>query len=325
MALAPIEGTSVTVAGAGRTDAGVHALGQVASFKLTSSIAAGDLVLALNARLPEDVRVLSAEETAEGFHARFSARAKVYRYRISNTPVLSPFQRRYAWHISRSLDLSAMKEAARELPGEHDFSCFQAAATAKAQRTLRLTTDGATTDGATNGGLTRRRRTITRSEWTEEPLAGGGRLLTYEIGGTGFLKYMVRTIIGTLVEVGDGRRAPGSIRDLLAPEIVRRPARRRRPRDCISFALITMRPVRYPSLEHVARPASGKNSQRIARRTPRPRDQFRERFRRTLPSSWTATAAGRRSATFLALKDIAPASSRCVTWSRPRRGSASRR
>ena len=111
------------VAGAGRTDAGVHALGQVASFKLTNSIAADDLRAALNARLPEDVRVLAAEQADSGFHARFSARSKIYRYRISNTPIMSPFQRRYAWHISRKLDLDAMKEAARELVGEHDFAC----------------------------------------------------------------------------------------------------------------------------------------------------------------------------------------------------------
>jgi tRNA pseudouridine38-40 synthase len=206
-ALAPLEGRSVTVAGAGRTDAGVHALGQVASFRLANTIGAGDLMQALNARLPQDVRVLSAEEAAEGFHARFSARAKVYRYRISNTRVLSPFQRRFAWHISRTLNLAAMQDGAQELFGEHDFSCFQAVATGNAQRKLRRTAKEAVNRTT--------RRTITMSEWTEERLTGGGRLLTFEIGGTGFLKYMVRTIIGTLVEVGDGRRAPESIRDLL--------------------------------------------------------------------------------------------------------------
>lgn len=191
--LAPIEGAAVTVAGAGRTDAGVHALGQVASFKLTSAIAAGDLVQALNATLPDDVRVLSAEQAVEGFHARFSARSKVYRYRISNTRLMSPFQRRFAWHISRRLDVGAMQQAGRELLGEHDFSCFQA-----------------------KGGKVRTAtRTITHSGWAEEPLAGGGRLLTYEVGGTGFLKYMVRNVIGTLIEVGDGRRTAASLRDLL--------------------------------------------------------------------------------------------------------------
>ena len=192
-ALAAIEGKHVTVAGAGRTDAGVHALGQVASFKLSNTIAGRDLIRALNAKLPEDVRVLAAEEAAPGFNARFSAQSKMYRYRISNTRVMSPFQRRFAWHISRNLDLAAMSDAARELLGEHDFSCFQA----KGGK-IRTTT-----------------RTMTRSQWSEEPLAGGGRLLAYEIAGTGFLKYMVRAVVGTLIEVGDGRRTPASVRDLL--------------------------------------------------------------------------------------------------------------
>ena len=97
-ALAPIEGGKVSVAGAGRTDSGVHALGQVASFRLTSSIDAPDLLPAMNSRLPYDVRVLSIEEAEDGFHARFSARSKAYRYRISNTRIMSPFQLRYAWH-----------------------------------------------------------------------------------------------------------------------------------------------------------------------------------------------------------------------------------
>lgn len=201
-ALADIEGKLVTVAGAGRTDAGVHALGQVASFKLSSTISERDLLRALNAKLPGDVRVLSAEVAAPGFNARFSARSKMYRYRISNTRIMSPFQRRFAWHISRKLDLAAMVEAARELLGEHDFSCFQAKGRPSPRRGKpeRISTGS---------------RTMTRSHWTEEPLAGGGRLLTYEIAGSGFMKYMVRTVVGTLVEVGDGRRTPSSVRDLL--------------------------------------------------------------------------------------------------------------
>jgi tRNA pseudouridine38-40 synthase len=192
-ALADIEGAPVTVAGAGRTDSGVHALGQVASFTLTSGIGERDLFRALNAKLPEDVRVLSAQVAAPGFNARFSARSKMYRYRISNTRVMSPFQRRFAWHISRNLDLAAMNEAACGLLGSHDFASFQA-----------------------QGGKIRTTiRTMTHSGWTEEPLTGGGRLLFYEIAGTGFLKYMVRAVVGTLIEVGDGRRAPSSVRDLL--------------------------------------------------------------------------------------------------------------
>jgi tRNA pseudouridine38-40 synthase len=105
---------------------------------------------------------------------------------------MSPFQRRFAWHISRSLDLGAMNDAARELLGEHDFVCFQA-----------------------KGGKIRSTvRTMTRSEWSEQALPGGGRLLVYEIAGNGFLKYMVRAVVGTLVEVGDGRRTPAAVRDL---------------------------------------------------------------------------------------------------------------
>jgi tRNA pseudouridine38-40 synthase len=197
-ALADIEGEHVTVSGAGRTDAGVHALGQVASFKLSNAIAEGDLFRALNAKLPEDVRVLSAEVAAPGFNARFSARSKVYRYRISNTRVMSPFQRRFAWHISRKLDLAAMELAARELLGAHDFACFQAQASPNSRSQVRTST-----------------RTMTASHWTEEPVPGGGRLLIYEIAGTGFLKYMVRTVVGTLVEAGDGKRTPASLRTLL--------------------------------------------------------------------------------------------------------------
>jgi tRNA pseudouridine38-40 synthase len=218
VALEAIEGKHVTVAGAGRTDAGVHALGQVASFKLSSDIAERDLFRALNAKLPEDVRVLLAEVAAPGFNARFSARSKVYRYRISNTRVMSPFQRRFAWHISRDLDLTAMNEAARELLGEHDFASFQAAPSRRerSKSTARwLRRERKRAEKTEKGATATSTRTMTCSAWTEEPLAGGGRLLIYEVAGTGFLKYMVRAIVGTLVEVGDGRRTPASLRDLL--------------------------------------------------------------------------------------------------------------
>jgi len=192
-ALAPIEGDEVIVAGAGRTDAGVHALGQVASFALARPIEANQLHLALNAVLPEDVRVLTVETAAQGFNARFLARSKVYRYRIFNARVFSPFERRYALHISRNLNFEAMREAAAGLLGEHDFGSFRAA----------------------GGKVLTTVRTVTQSEWSERPLEGGGRLLTYEIAGTGFLKYMVRNIIGTMIEVADERRDAGSMASLL--------------------------------------------------------------------------------------------------------------
>ena len=192
-ALAPIEGGDVTITGAGRTDAGVHALGQVVSFTLTNSIECLQLRQALNAVLPEDVRVVAVEPTSHGFNARFAARSKVYRYRIYNSKVLSPFERRYALHISRDVNLDSIKDAAAALVGEHDFAAFQATGTSV------LTTV----------------RTITRSEWYETPLEGGGRLLIFEIAGTGFLKYMVRNIVGTLIDVGDGRRPVASMPALL--------------------------------------------------------------------------------------------------------------
>jgi tRNA pseudouridine38-40 synthase len=193
-ALAPIEGADVTIAGAGRTDSGVHALGQVVSVPLTSAIEVHELLQALNAVLPEDVRVLRVEQATEGFNARFAARSKVYRYRIFNAKVISPFERRYALHIARNMNVDLMKEAAAGLVGEHDFTAFQGA----------------------GGNVLTTIRTVSRSEWSERPLEGGGRLLIYEIEGTGFLKYMVRNIIGTLIEVADGRRPAGSMPVLLA-------------------------------------------------------------------------------------------------------------
>jgi tRNA pseudouridine38-40 synthase len=197
-ALAPIEGSAVVVHGAGRTDSGVHALGQVASFTLTNPISIADLKQALNATFnaasAADVRVLTLEQAPDDFNARFSARAKLYRYRIVNAELISPFERRFAWHVPRPLELEPMRRAARDLAGEHDFAAFQAA----------------------GGSVRTSVRTITRSEWTEKRLDAGGCLLDYEIAGNGFLKYMVRSIVGTLIEIGYGRRDVNSIRDLLA-------------------------------------------------------------------------------------------------------------
>ena len=196
-ALAPIEGRAVVVHGAGRTDSGVHALGQVASFSLTNPISAGDLKQALNATFnanaAADVRVISVEQAPDDFNARFFARAKLYRYRIVNAELISPFERRFAWHVPRPLALEPMREAAHALVGEHDFAAFQAA----------------------GGDVKTSVRTVTLSEWTQTPLSGGGGLLQYEIAGNGFLKYMVRSIVGTLVEIGYGRRDVNSVRELL--------------------------------------------------------------------------------------------------------------
>ena len=183
-ALAPIEGGPVVVHGAGRTDAGVHALAQAASVRLASPLPEATLARALNAVLPEAVRVLSIEEQEPGFHARFSARSKTYEYRIVNAPLVSPFLCRYVWHLPHPLDVEAMRAAAAPLAGRHDFAGFQAAGSAVA-----------TTE-----------RTIGGVEWQD----GGGFDLpiVFRITGDGFLRHMVRTIVGTLVEVGAGRWDP---------------------------------------------------------------------------------------------------------------------
>jgi len=189
-ALARFEGGPVTVHGAGRTDAGVHAAGQVASVRVTCGHDAATLTRALNAQLPEEIRVLSVEEAAAGFHARFSARSKTYRYMIRNAAIATPFERAYVWHLPERLNLQAMRDAAAMVAGTHDFAAFQSVGT------------------QTPGSV----RTILRSEVQEiEP-----SLLAYEITGDGFLRHMVRALTGTLVEIGRGWRDPSSIRDLLA-------------------------------------------------------------------------------------------------------------
>jgi tRNA pseudouridine38-40 synthase len=188
-ALSRLEGAAVTVHGAGRTDAGVHAEGQVASACVTFAHDASTIVRAVNAHLPPEIRVIAVGEAPAEFHARFSAKRKSYRYTIANTAVMSPFVRAFAWHVPEPLDLSAMRAAAAALVGTHDFSSFQ----------------------STGGDAATSVRTLTRSELIESE-----GLLAYEVDGDGFLRHMVRAIVGTLVEVGRGRRSAGDIEALLA-------------------------------------------------------------------------------------------------------------
>src|SRR5712692_7625859 len=129
-ALRELDERAVTVIGAGRTDAGVHALGQVAGFALERAMAPEVVVRALNARLPETIRVLTATEAPAAFHARFNARKKTYRYRIWCGEVMSPFERAYAWHVIGPLDVEQMAAAARLIEGRHDFAAFQGAGSA---------------------------------------------------------------------------------------------------------------------------------------------------------------------------------------------------
>ena len=187
-AIARFEGGRVTVHGAGRTDAGVHALGQVASVQVTCGHDLVTLTRALNAQLPGDIRVLSIDEVGADFHARFSARAKTYRYELRHGTIADPFERAYVWHVKERLDVEAMKQAAGTLVGTHDFAAFRS------------------TGSPTSGTI----RTMTGSELRDT----GGRL-AYEITGDGFLRHMVRAIVGTLVEVGRGFRGADSMAALL--------------------------------------------------------------------------------------------------------------
>src|SRR6185436_15515722 len=126
-ALATIDGAPVTLHGAGRTDAGVHAIGQVASARMTSPIEDWQLVRALNAHLPKSIRVTELTTVPDAFHARFSATAKTYEYRIWNGRTMPPFLRQYAWHVIEPLDLPPMQQASQAIPGEHDFAAFRSA------------------------------------------------------------------------------------------------------------------------------------------------------------------------------------------------------
>lgn len=197
-ALRAFDEQDLAVAGAGRTDAGVHALGQVASFTVRRTIAADVLGRALNARLPSEVRIVSAEEVPASFHARFAARSKTYRYRIWNADLINPFERAYAWHVPGQLAIDAMRDAARALEGRHDFASFQAAESARSS-TERVVFFSRVFAHDDSGGH-----------------EGRGCLLTYEICGDGFLRHMVRTIAGSLVEIGRGRRSPEWLNTVLA-------------------------------------------------------------------------------------------------------------
>ncbi len=210
-ALRPLAGTGVAVAGAGRTDAGVHAVGQVASFTIERSVDAATIVRAMNARLPREVRVLSAEEVPSSFHARFSARGKTYRYRIWNAEVENPFERSYSWHVTGPLDVEAMDRAARSIEGEHDFAVFQASGGDAASTVRRIV--------RCRAGRSSDRPDGPRGSILDDRDAGTNAacsMLAIDVAGDGFLRHMVRTLVGSLVEIGRGRRDWAWIRDLIA-------------------------------------------------------------------------------------------------------------
>jgi tRNA pseudouridine38-40 synthase len=198
-ALAPIEKGAVTVIGAGRTDAGVHAAGQVASVAVQSAIARDELLRALNATLPDDVRVLAVDDVPSTFNARFDARRKTYHYWIWNGPAVPPALRRYVWHIPQPIALDDLARAANVIVGEHDFAAFQAAGSDVKTTVRRI--------------LSASVREIDTS--TLIPIASAGRLMRYEVTGTGFLRHMVRKLAGTLVDIGRGRRSVEEMESIL--------------------------------------------------------------------------------------------------------------
>jgi tRNA pseudouridine38-40 synthase len=190
-ALGRIDGRRVILHGAGRTDAGVHAIGQVASARIVSALDDETLGRALNANLPPAIRVFRVETVGDAFHARFSARFKTYEYRIWNGPAVPPFLRLYTWHVPQPLDVDLLRRAADAVCGTHDFAAFQGSGSI-AHTTVR---------------------TVTAASWRG---CGPDAPLIFDVTGDGFLRHMVRSLVGTIVEIGLGRRPVEDMVRLLA-------------------------------------------------------------------------------------------------------------
>jgi len=189
-AIERLTGEKTSVTGAGRTDAGVHALGQTANFKTDSPLAVERFQGALNALLPRDIAVRETMEVPESFNSRFSALSKHYRYTIWNHRVRPAIERAFCWHLRWELDDALAQEAAKALLGEHDFACFQSS-NAEVQTTVR---------------------TVTHAEWR----ADAPRRVTFDIEADGFLYNMVRAIVGTLTDIARGKLPPERMAEILA-------------------------------------------------------------------------------------------------------------
>lgn len=198
--IAVIVGAHNPLVAAGRTDAGVHAAAQVASITIDHPIPTDELLRALNARLKSgDIRIRSIEETAERFDARIYAKTKTYRYAIWNGPAPSPFLRHVVWHVPQPLDFDRMAEASKALVGEHDFAAFQGRGS-DVKTTMRRLLSAELLEIDLNTDQP------TALPALDDAAAGSnGRLLRFEVTGTGFLRHMVRTIVGTLVDIGRGQ------------------------------------------------------------------------------------------------------------------------
>ena len=182
--------TEVSIVGSGRTDAGVHAEGQVANIHLSGKFTADKLKHAVNGNLWRDIRVMNAEKAADDFHARFSAKRKTYIYRVVNAPVMSPFWRRFAHHEARPLDVARMNDAARLFLGEHDWTAF-ASSKSDGESRVRNILDFSI-----------------ESRWDD---TARGAMVEMRITANGCLRYMVRSIAGTMLEIGRGEKSPDII------------------------------------------------------------------------------------------------------------------
>ncbi len=203
-----ITGESVLPQGSGRTDAGVHALAQVASVKLESPIPERGLVVALNDVLPPAIRVTSVEAVEESFHARHSAKAKTYKYRIFRGDICPPFLARYVYHDPYPMNEEAMMRASEHVVGNHDFTSFAAS---DPDRAARMTEEKPEAVGASVAYAPSNTRTIYSSLWMRS-----SDELVYTVRGDGFLHHMVRNLVGTFLQIGKG-----SLRATEVPEIIR--------------------------------------------------------------------------------------------------------
>jgi tRNA pseudouridine38-40 synthase len=199
-------GEKVLPQGSGRTDAGVHALGQVVTFQTNSPIPIENLQIVLNDRLPPSVRVLQIEHVADDFHARHSARRKHYQYRLYREALVPPFLHRYVTHHPYPLDEAAMQTAAALIVGEHDFTSFAASDPDRTARQLEEIDD--------DGGLLVKHATNIRTIY-ESRFERAGEELVYRVSGNGFLHHMVRNLVGTFLQVGKGTLKPGEIQRIL--------------------------------------------------------------------------------------------------------------
>lgn len=188
-ALTTMAGSRVRIMGSGRTDAGVHAMGQVASFQSDADLSPDVYCKGLNSLLPDDILILSCDRMQTDFHARYDTRSKHYQYRILNRDLPSIMDRHYVWHIKRKLNLTAMQTAAACLVGRHDFKAFEAAGSP--------------------------RSTTVREVFQAKVHSSGRDRILFDIEADGFLRYMVRNIMGTLVEVGKEKIAAERVREIL--------------------------------------------------------------------------------------------------------------